>query len=46
MRDNEDATYGVDFDDGDILDAAPRHEIRAKPRDDPEQCESRGHEVQ
>ncbi|CAM9353325.1 unnamed protein product [Ectocarpus sp. 4 AP-2014] len=26
--DNGDATYKVDFDDGDVLDAAPRHEIR------------------
>ncbi|CAM9188256.1 unnamed protein product, partial [Ectocarpus sp. 12 AP-2014] len=26
--DNGDATYKVDFDDGDVLDAAPRHDIR------------------
>lgn len=27
-NDNGDATYKVDFDDGDVLDAAPRHDIR------------------
>lgn len=29
-RDNADATYCVTFDDGDVLDAAPRHDIRLK----------------
>ncbi|CAM9117583.1 unnamed protein product, partial [Pylaiella littoralis] len=39
-RDNGDATYRVDFDDGDVLDAAPRHDIRAKPREDDRSAES------
>lgn len=30
-RDNEDATYRVEFDDGDMLDAAPRRDIRLPP---------------
>lgn len=30
-RDNEDATYLVEFDDGDVLDAAPRRDIRILP---------------
>lgn len=30
-RDNEDATYRVEFDDGDVLEAAPRLDIRTPP---------------
>ncbi|CAM9208095.1 unnamed protein product, partial [Scytosiphon promiscuus] len=51
-KDNGDATYQVDFDDGDVLSAAPRHNIRlvsmpatTTDDDDPQRKEDKGGEI-
>lgn len=45
-KDNGDATYEVDFDDGDVLSAAPRRDIRPILMTDVDRDESQENEVE